>query len=454
MSELTSMGVLSKFKDRLGINRTIFYTILARGIQAAGGVASIFLIARHLTQVEQGYYYTFGSIVAMQIFFELGLNGIITQFAAHEIAHLEWDGHHLKGEIKHASRLSSLLHFYIRWFSFISVGVFLILLGVGFYFFHHFGKGNDVNWMTPWILLSLSTALMFLVDPLLAYLEGLGKVREVARTRFFQQCGYICTLFIVLMLGGKLYATAIASLVAFSVIAITTFLSPARTLLVNVWNYKVRDWGIDYKREIFPYQWRIAVSWISGYFIFQMFNPVLFATDGPVVAGQMGMTLAALNGINSLSMSWLSTKVPLFSGLIATKKYTELDHVFNRTVRQASFISFASLLIFACCVVLFRFAGLPIGNRFLPLVPLVLMCIATFSNQLVGALAIYLRCHKKEPLLTQSVVLAIATTLSTLGLGHLYGVTGIVSGYCLLVVFGSLGWVSLIFKRKKALWHY
>ena len=37
-----------------------------------------------------------------------------------------------------------------------------------------------------------------------------------------------------------------------------------------------------------------------GYFIFQLFNPVLFATEGAVVAGQMGMTLAALNGIKHL----------------------------------------------------------------------------------------------------------------------------------------------------------
>ncbi|MFK2504393.1 hypothetical protein ACIXPB_19920, partial [Bacteroides fragilis] len=89
---------------------------------------------------------------------------------------------------------------------------------------------------------------------------------------------------------------------------------------------------MDYKTEIFPYQWKIALSWISGYFIFQLFNPVLFATEGAVIAGQMGMTLAALNGIQSLSLSWMTTKIPLYSGLIAQKQYRQLDIIFNRTL--------------------------------------------------------------------------------------------------------------------------
>src|SRR5208283_6098922 len=101
-----------------------------------------------------------------------------------------------------------------------------------------------------------------------------------------------------------------------------------KLLLKNIW----QQFGVErvsYKREIFPYQWKIAISWISGYFIFQLFNPILFATEGAVMAGKMGMTLVVLNGIFSLSFSWMSTKVPLYSNLIAQKKYRDLDHIFD-----------------------------------------------------------------------------------------------------------------------------
>jgi hypothetical protein len=87
-------------------------------------------------------------------------------------------------------------------------------------------------------------------------------------------------------------------------------------LLLNIWSALDSE-RVSYKLDILPYHWKIALSWVSGYFIFQLFNPVLFATEGAVVAGQMGMTISVLNGIQALSMSWISTKVPLCSGLIA-----------------------------------------------------------------------------------------------------------------------------------------
>ena len=85
--------------------------------------------------------------------------------------------------------------------------------------------------------------------------------------------------------------------------------------------------------------------------------------------------------------------------------------------------------------------------------PLTLLAISTFANQFVSALAIYLRCHKKEPFLIFSIVLAILTTGSTLVLGKYFGVLGITFGFCFLSVFVSLIWAIIIFKNKKQMWH-
>lgn len=82
------------------------------------------------------------------------------------------------------------------------------------------------------------------------------------------------------------------------------------------------------KKEIFPFQWKIAISWLSSYFIFQLLNPVLFAYKGPVVAGQMGITLTIFGGLSAISMTWITTKVPAFSMLVAKKEYNELDKIF------------------------------------------------------------------------------------------------------------------------------
>ena len=47
----------------LGVDRAIGFTVLARFWSSAAGLVTVALIARFLSPAEQGYYYTFGSLV-------------------------------------------------------------------------------------------------------------------------------------------------------------------------------------------------------------------------------------------------------------------------------------------------------------------------------------------------------------------------------------------------------
>lgn len=445
---------IQKLLDKTGIDGAVFFTILARIVQGGGGIISIFFIAHYLSKVEQGYYYTFGSILAIQVFFELGLSGIITQFVAHEFAGLKWKNPiELEGSEEAMSRLSSLLHFCVKWFAIVALIMFFILIAAGFFFFNKFGTNSDsVIWLSPWVIISISTACSLMTSPILSFLEGLGKVKEVAKIRLIQQSCQITVLFLFLFAGFKLYSSPLANMVTLLIAPMLLFFSNSKMLLQFIWK-QLKIWKVNYRIEIFPYQWRIALSWISGYFMYQLFNPVIFATDGAIVAGQMGITLAVLNGILTVSLSWVNTKVPLFSNLIARKEYHSLDRIFNKTVLQASIVSFLALFFFILAVILMKNIGIGFSNRFLPIFPLILLSLTTLVNQFVSALATYLRCHKKEPFLVFSIVMGLLTAISTLVLGKLYGVIGITIGYCILSVFVSLIWAVVIFSNKKALWH-
>ena len=451
------MNSLRKLASKIGIDKAIFFTSLARIIQAAGGVISILFVARYLTGEEQGFYYTFGSIVAIQIFFELGLNGIITQYVAHEASFLHWDSKHIiAGEQKYLSRLSSLLHFCVKWYLAFAGALLATLILVGFVFFGKYGNHEDISWRIPWILLAVGTALNLLLAPVLAFIEGLGKVKEVAKIRLYQQTIGLLIVWTGLALGAKLYVSGLNCLVAVSLIASILCFGNFRKLLTYIWRIRLTD-KVNYRREIFPYQWKIALSWVSGYFIFQLFNPVLFATEGAVVAGQMGMTLAALNGIQSLSLSWITTKVPLFSGLIAQRNYTQLDKIFNLTLKQSVSINGLFLLVMLLGIFIIRhfhivIGGMDLGNRFLPYLPMILMMIPLFVNQFVNSWATYLRCHKQEPFLVNSIVAGILCCLSTVLLGKYFGVLGITGGYCFITCAMSF-WGRWIFVTKKREWH-
>lgn len=451
-----SIGLyFKKIACKLGIDKAIFFTSLARVIQATGGIVSILFVAKYLTSEEQGFYYTFGSIVAIQVFFELGLNGIITQYVAHETSHLQWNGISLVGESKYLSRLSSLLHFCVKWYLWFAGALLVTLLVVGFVFFTNFGNHDDIAWRIPWLLLAIGTALNLLLTPILAFIEGLGKVKEVARIRLFQQILSLLIVWTGLFAGAKLLVSGFSCLATVCLLNFMLWRN-FRKMLFEIWHVTLTD-RVNYRREIFPYQWKIALSWISGYFIFQLFNPVLFATEGAVVAGQMGMTLAVLNGIQSLSISWITTKIPLFSGLIARSEYTQLDAIFNRTLKQSVFINGGLLIVMLVGVFIIRhfqimIGGYDLGKRFLPYLPMILMMIPLFVNQFVNAWATYLRCHKQEPFLLYSIVSGILCCLSTICLGKFFGVMGITAGYCLLIIIMSF-WGHWIFVSKKRMWH-
>jgi len=82
----------------------------------------------------------------------------------------------------------------------------------------------------------------------------------------------------------------------------------------------------------------------------------------------MGMTLAALNGILSLSLGWMTTKIPLFSGLIAQKEFNRLDNVFTRTLKQSALINIAALLLLAFFIFIIRYYNLELSGKALAIV--------------------------------------------------------------------------------------
>jgi hypothetical protein len=172
----------------------------------------------------------------------------------------------------------------------------------------------------------------------------------------------------------------------------------------------------------------------------------------------MGMTIQALNAIQVLSMSWQNTKVPLYSSLISLKEYKKLDDIFKKTLFQMVPVCLSLLfLLFGFIAVLnymeIELNGNLISDRFLDFKPMCFLAIAFFANIFVFSWATYLRCHKKEPFLVQSIVMGILSCCSTLVLGRLYGAYGITIGFMVLTVGLSFPWAIYIFVTKKRAWH-
>ena len=444
--------IKSWLKHALGLDRAIGFTILARLWSGLAGLVTVSLIARCLSPAEQGYYFTFGSLVAVQIIFELGFSFVILQMASHERAHLDISpDHDISGDpIAHA-RLASVLQKTIRWYCTLAALMACSLIPLGFRFFSSQQHVSDaVGWRTPWVCIAIATAITFQLDALLSFSEGCGYVANIARLRLWQAAIGSTLAWTLLILHHGLFAPA--AIVGGNAFGASYWLFRRKKLLIGLLRTDPGENRIVWMSEVWPFQWRMAVSYLCGYFIFQLFNPLLFMFRGPVEAGQMGMSLSLVNALQSVTFSWIATKASPFGNLIARRQFKELDRVFFGAARQSVIISLAGVcaLITGCWLVSqhhLRFA-----HRILPLAPFAILLMSVPFNVAVFAQAYYLRAHKQEKLLLNSVVGAVLVVLSSVVLGRLYGAMGMVTGY-LLINFAGFGWVFMVFQKYRRIWH-
>lgn len=442
-----------KILEKFGIDGAVAYTVIGRLWQGGASLITIFLITRFFSPIEQGFYFTFSSIVALQVFVELGFSVVIIQFASHEHAHLRWaESGVLVGPEQFKDRLISLMQLALKWYGIAAILMVILLSPGGYLFFlKQQAKYVNISWQSPWFCLVLFFAIFFCLSPLLSFLEGCGKIKDVAKMRFVQDL--IANL---LLWGGcfcklGLWVASLFYVGKILVILLWIGTDWRKSFFLNALKTKPQT-VINWRREIFPFQWKIALSWISGFFVFQLFNPILFNYHGAIIAGQMGLSLTVCNGITVIAMSWVNAKVPVFSNLVAKKEYAKLDNLFFRILKQSFVVTLFLILSFIIAVCFLRLIQWPLESRFLPILPLLLLSGTVLVNQVNFTQAAYLRAHKREPLLVSSVVMAGLMCVSTYFLGRFYSAIGVTLGYFVLMCFG-LAWVAMIFLQKRKLWH-
>jgi hypothetical protein len=399
---------------------------------------------------QQGLYYTFSSIIAAQILFELGMTVVITHFASHLMVGLQWGkGGELSGTNGNLQKLGSLTKLTLRWFFLVSM-IFMVTVGAfGWYFLSIATKTTSVNWSIPWILLVLFSSLNIINQPFLSLFEGCQLVQEIARVRLIQSVLSSLISIIFLILGTGLYALTAWS-AANALIPLIYLVIYKRVFFRQMYN--LIPAGLDnilWLADIWPMQWRIALSWVSGYFVYQLFVPVLLATRGPEEAGRLGMSMAIVHALMGLALAWFNTKIPIFGKLVALKDYKTLDAVWLSTaVNSLTVYSFGGICLIII-VYFLDFYNSKLASRMLDVDLLVFLICAAGSNYLMIMQASYLRSHKEEPFLWVSLTYGVLVTFSTFIFSKFYGVNGVVIGYFICSVLCGVFWSSFIFCRKR-----
>lgn len=427
-----------------GLDFHVLATLFFRGWAIGAGGLTVFLLPLWLSPAEQGYYFTFASILALQVFFELGLNQIIMQLVSHEVAHLNEtaDGFFI-GDKPNIDRLTSLAILVRHWYS-VAAMLFALIGGIaGTIFFKQKGIESISVWLGVWIVLICATAVNLWFSPKLAIMEGCGKVGQVARLRLAQSVlGYAC-LWITLLSGAGLWAAVAIPVIS---AACTAYWLKLNGHLLRWLSNRIIDVKskLRWRNDIFPLQWRIALSWASGYLIFNLFTPVVFSRHGAVEAGQLGMALTVFSSISTIGMSWVNAKAPNFTMHISRGERQELNLLFKALFFRSVF--FTALLsvgvVFAGWYL--RVAGMLLMMRIASPGVLMVLAAVTIINSMVFSMAIYMRAHREEPLLIQSIVVGLMVGLMVYFISTI-GVFEMMFFYMVISAFVSLPWAAWIF---------
>jgi O-antigen/teichoic acid export membrane protein len=155
--------------------------------------------------------------------------------------------------------------------------------------------------------------------------------------------------------------------------------------------------------------------------------------------------------LNSVSAAWTSTKAPRFSMLVANKQIRELDKLFFTSTAQSLFVCLIGGLTFLLGLH-FLHGKLELVSRFLEVQETALLLIGTVVFQITSAQSSYLRAHKKEPLMWQTVINGVLTLIGIFIFGKLYGAKGVVISYATVQVLNLLC-TTAIWRHCKKKWH-
>lgn len=429
--------------SRWSIDFHVLLTLAFRSWGIVAGAVTVIVLPLWLGATEQGYYYTFASLLGLQLFFELGLNQVVVQIVGHETARLQAEDPVLRDA--GADRMGSLARLLRRWYTVAAALFFFGCAAAGVVFFVFKGTLSWSAWVGPWLSLCALAAINLYMSTTLAMIEGLGQVGHVARVRLVQSViGYI-TLWAMLAMHAELWAAIAPPLAAVCVTGywIRRHGTAPATFARRQESVEHR---ILWRTDIFPFQWRIALSWISGYFMYNLFTPMAFVHAGPVLAGQLGLGLTIFSAVSTVGMSWVNAKTPRLASLIGHGDRITLDREFRAVAIRSSVATALLAAVVAAGVVLLDVLQVSVADRLATPWAMAFLAWTTAVNAVIFAMAAYMRAHKDEPLLSMSLVSG-ALTLGIAWLTSHWSITWMSGGYAFVTTTVTLPWTYLLYRR-------
>lgn len=412
-------------------------------------VGLIIVIPLFLDGVTKGYWFTFGSVAALSMLADLGFTTIITQFSAHEFTYFSFE----KGKRKidnngqDLAQIASLFKFSIKWSLVATIVSSLLIFTVGTILFA--AKDDNVSWLLPWILYVLATGLQFFFSVCCAFFEGCKCISICQKIKLTSNIINSVLSIGMLIMGCGLYALSVPLALSSSVslILIAIVFGDFIKQLTATQTDNIKQWI----KPIVNLLWRYAISWFSGYIIYQIYTPLSFAKYGAEMSGKVGYTLTIVSAIVSFSGIWNYISIPHVNCYVEKKDWSTLDRFFKRNLLliEGTYVLLLAALSLLLIIPLTRDF---ISKYILLGLPLICLIIGYAVQMATAYIAVYLRAHKEEPLMYSSMVTALIALVITFISVSFFDYRFIFCGFCLATTL-VFPWVCSIFKSRRKILH-
>jgi len=428
------------------MDKATLYASCARLAQGASGLAAMGAAAAVLSPAKLGVFFTISSLMQIQASAELGMSVVLVQVASHESAAYAGNfAADLPAGHAATARIGSLLRLSTAWTALASALFLVVLMPVGWWFFRDTPQLH-VHAQSPWALAVAATALGLVWIPVLAVFEGCGAIVGAWRIRCWQQLLGGLTLPVALVAGCGMWSLGISGLVSSLVTVIGITAQGGR--FARLWRERSAGPPIDWWRDVWPFQWKVSLSYLSGIFIFYFAVPSVYRICGAVEAGRFGLSSTAFRAVSAIAISNVTSKAQILGSLIASGKRADLDSRFNAAFRRSMLIGLLGMVAVVAGFQLIPAFWPQWGGKVLAIAPLLVLAVAMMCQHATNCIATYLRAHREEPLLIPSILGA-----GVLGLGfpiaaHLGGVLAVT--ICFLATTSILGTgVAVLLMRRK-----
>lgn len=398
-------------------------SLTSRMIFAGTQFLSTALAAHFLEIYELGYYFSFISILALFVIFELGLSQVIVISIAS--ASVNSNKGHVENE-----QISSAVKAGFRQYI-IAMVSFLIFITIGGFLFLNFAHaGDNISlyqgaWILPWILAVSAYGLRFILVFIESWIEGTGGIAEVITTRSIAQLVWICTFLLSLISGLHLYVIGLSYLVlvGFSVYCYRLHMPD----LIAVLRSARPSSDAERMRPVplASFQKQVSLTWIASYAITNIPVLVGFALLGAADAAKLGIALQIGAAIGVLSAALTTPRMALASRHEAEGRTEEFAQLFLSTLTisaAAAILAAIAGMILVISVPLLSAelqAKLPTPVEALPFV------LASLCYAFMASVAVFSRATLREVFAYPLGIAAVMSVAGSVFLAHPAGILGL-----------------------------